>query len=85
MSNCTAQVDPDLATEQAATLQEALASDLLGSEEDPFLDILGTQSRAQIQVQETIASLLNMFYSFITRCKKKKKEFSNHLDCYKKM
>lgn len=69
-----AQVDPDLASEQAATLQEALASELLGSEEDPFLDILGTQSRAQIQVQETITSL--HYVLFI-----KNKLIFQHMDC----
>ena len=45
------QVDPVLATEQAAALHEAGVQKLIGTDRDVFLDILGCQSRAQIQVR----------------------------------
>ena len=45
------KVDPDLATEQAAALHEARTSNLMGTDDDVFLEILGLQSRAQIQVR----------------------------------
>ena len=44
-------MDYDLATEQAAALNEAWKEKQIGSDEDMFLEILGRQSRAQIQVQ----------------------------------
>ncbi|CAN0373059.1 unnamed protein product [Ascophyllum nodosum] len=43
------EVDYDLATEQAAALNEAWKEKQIGSDEDMFLEILGRQSRAQIQ------------------------------------
>lgn len=45
------QVDHDLATEQAAALHAAGVQKLIGTDHDVFLDILGKQSRAQIQVK----------------------------------
>lgn len=46
-----AQVDHDLAVEQAAALHEAGVQKFIGTDHDVFLDILGKQSRAQIQVR----------------------------------
>lgn len=44
------QVDHNLAAEQAAALHAAGVQKLIGTDHDVFLDILGRQSRAQIQV-----------------------------------
>ncbi|CAM9646341.1 unnamed protein product, partial [Ectocarpus sp. 4 AP-2014] len=43
------EVDCDLANEQAAALHAAGVQKLIGTDNDVFLDILGRQSRAQIQ------------------------------------
>ncbi|CAM9845530.1 unnamed protein product [Ascophyllum nodosum] len=43
------EVDPYLATKQAAALYEAWTEKKIGSDEDLFLEILGLQSRTQIQ------------------------------------
>lgn len=51
------QADDHLATEQAAALHEAGVQKLIGTDHDVFLDILGRQSRAQIQVQHGCLSL----------------------------
>lgn len=45
--------DPSLAAQQAAALHDAGVKKLIGTDNDVFLDILGTQSRAQIQAIKT--------------------------------
>lgn len=46
-----AQVDHDLAVEQADALHAARVQKFIGTDHDVFLEILGKQSRAQIQVR----------------------------------
>lgn len=46
------QMDHDLAVEQASALHEAGVQKLIGTDHDVFLDILGRQSRSQIQVKK---------------------------------
>lgn len=46
------KVDEDLAEEQAAALHEAGVQKLLGTDDDVFVDIIGKESRAQIQVHD---------------------------------